>query len=77
MSWRDFLTDQERQRLDAIPLERAALTLEYRTIYNRARKRMERERENGGEKQLRDVLATALAKDKITEMRDSERTTHD
>ena len=63
MSWRDFLTDQERQRLDAIPLERAALTLEYRTIYNRARKRMERE--------------TALAKDKITEMRDSERTTHD
>ncbi|MBK6800389.1 MAG: hypothetical protein IPG83_02560 [Novosphingobium sp.] len=59
MSWRDFLTDQERQRLDAIPLERAALTLEYRTIYNRARKRMERE------------------KDKITEMRDSERTTHD
>lgn len=59
MSWRDFLTDQERQRLDAIPSERAALTVEYRTIYNRARKRMERE------------------KDKITEMRDSERTTHD
>ena len=26
---------------------------------------------------LRDVVATALAKDKITEMRDSERTTHD
>jgi hypothetical protein len=50
MSWRDFLTDQERQRLDAIPSERAALTVEYRTIYNRARKRMERERENGGEK---------------------------
>ena len=49
MNWRDFLTAQERQRLEAIPSERAALTTEYRTIYNRARKRMERERETNSE----------------------------
>lgn len=39
--WQDFLTDEERQRIDAIPAERKALTAEYKRIYDRCRKRME------------------------------------
>lgn len=42
MDWKTYLTDEERMRIDAIPAERAALTKEYRTIYERCRKRMER-----------------------------------
>ncbi len=43
MTWRDYLKPAEVERLDAIPAERRALTAEYKTIYTRARKRMERD----------------------------------
>ena len=42
MAWQDFLHDDERNRLAAIPAEKGALTKEYRAIYNRARTRMYR-----------------------------------
>lgn len=42
MDWKDFLTAAERERITAIPTERAALTAEYRQIYDRCRKRMEK-----------------------------------
>jgi len=42
MDWKQYLTAEERERIEAIPSERAALTKEYRTIYERCRKRMER-----------------------------------
>lgn len=40
-NWQDFLNADERQRIDAIPAERKALTAEYKRIYDRCRKRME------------------------------------
>jgi len=42
MEWTDFLTDQERARLAAIEGERKELRFEYRRIYDRCRKRMEK-----------------------------------
>jgi hypothetical protein len=42
LNWQDFLTPAEKARIEAIPDERIALTKEYRTLYERARKRMER-----------------------------------
>lgn len=42
MSWRDVLTDAERERLDGIKVETRALKAEHRRIYDRCRKRMER-----------------------------------
>jgi hypothetical protein len=44
MKWKNFLTPAERERINAIPAERAALTAEYRRIYDRCRKRMEETR---------------------------------
>lgn len=43
MDWKDYLTDDERKRIESIPQERKELTLEYRAIYERCRKRMERD----------------------------------
>ncbi len=40
MSWKEFLTDQERERLVAIKAEGRALKDEHRRIYDRCRKRM-------------------------------------
>lgn len=42
MNWTDFLKPDERGRIDAIPRERQKLTAEYRRIYDRCRKRMEK-----------------------------------
>ena len=40
--WRKELRDAERERLQAIKLERIALNKEYRRIFDRARKRAKR-----------------------------------
>ena len=40
MNWKAHMTDQERERCEAIPAERAALTKEYRRIWDRCRKRL-------------------------------------
>jgi hypothetical protein len=40
--WRTYLTPDERERLQAIKLERIALNREYRRIFDRARKRANR-----------------------------------
>lgn len=42
MTWRDYLKPTEAERIAAIPAERLALTSEYKAIYERCRKRMER-----------------------------------
>lgn len=42
MTWRDYLTPEEAARLEAIPVERRALTKEYKAIFERCRKRAER-----------------------------------
>lgn len=41
VGWRDYLRDDERDRLDAIKAETKALKAEHRRIYDRCRKRME------------------------------------
>lgn len=40
VDWRDFLTDDERNRLDEIKSENRKLKAEHRRIYDRCRKRM-------------------------------------
>ena len=40
--WRTHLTPEERNRMDEIKTERLALNREYRRIFDRARKRAER-----------------------------------
>lgn len=40
--WRAHLTPDERKRMDEIKTERLALNREYRRIFDRARKRVER-----------------------------------
>lgn len=40
MSWKDYLTDQERERLAQIKGETRTLKLEHRRIYDRCRKRL-------------------------------------
>lgn len=40
--WRTHLTPEERKRMDEIRAERLALNREYRRIFDRARKRVER-----------------------------------
>ena len=40
--WRTHLTPDERNRMDEIKTERIALNREYRRIFDRARKRVER-----------------------------------
>lgn len=40
--WRTHLTPDERERMGEIKAERSALNREYRRIFDRARKRVER-----------------------------------
>lgn len=40
--WRDHLTPDERKRMAEIKAERLALNREYRKMFDRARKRVER-----------------------------------
>jgi len=44
MQWKDFLEPQEAERLAELDRQRASLTKEYRRIYDRCRKRMEKAR---------------------------------
>lgn len=41
--WRSHLTPEERKRMDEIKAERIVLNREYRRIFDRARKRAQRE----------------------------------
>jgi hypothetical protein len=43
VNWRDHLTPDEADRITSLRTEGASLTKEYRTIYDRCRKRMERQ----------------------------------
>jgi len=45
MNWKNTLTDQERARLEAIPLERQALSAEYQRIRDRCKKRLRAKQE--------------------------------
>jgi len=40
VDWRDFLTDDERNRLDELKAENRKIKAEHRRIYDRCRKRM-------------------------------------
>ena len=42
MNWRDYLTADEVARLDQNKADNAAIKAEYRRIYDRCRKRMEK-----------------------------------
>ena len=42
VDWRDYLTEAERDRLDALKAENRKLKAEHRRIYDRCRKRMEK-----------------------------------
>ncbi len=42
-NWRAHLTPDERNRMDEIKAEQLALSREYRRIFDRARKRAQRE----------------------------------
>lgn len=49
MNWRDHLKPAEWDELGRIEDKRASLNREYRRIYDRCRKRMNREQENARE----------------------------
>ena len=46
MTWKDFLTAPEVKRIAKLAEVKRATSKEYRQIFDRARKRMERERGN-------------------------------
>ena len=62
MNWKDYLTPQERKRIERIDKLRADvadLSVEYRKIFDRARQRMKREQENRLENQPANPQKTA------------------